>query len=175
MSDNGTRAALITAIRETCPKNWLTVSEAAAKVGRSTDTLTKWRQRGLFEPTQSIQFGKLTVYLYTPDDIASLRKFAKTMRPGPKPGAKQKRSKAAVTAQRQRAVRTTKAKKQRLKSEQSRRRGQTGDVTKVRNKLRALANGKSAPAKKRAKKAVKKTTKRAPVKKTSRARKKTRK
>lgn len=64
-----------------------TTSQAAALVGRSEDTLRRWREGPdpVFVPSDEERFGNLVVPLYTPEDIAEMRKIAKTMKPGRKP------------------------------------------------------------------------------------------
>lgn len=63
-----------------------TVSQAAVLVGKSVDTLKRWRRNDVHRPSDRRQFGSLSVDLYTPEDIVAMRKIAKTMKPGPKPG-----------------------------------------------------------------------------------------
>jgi hypothetical protein len=60
-----------------------TVSVAAEMVGKSADTLTRWRKLGYVNaPSQQIDFEKQTVYLYTDEDIRELKEFAKSMYQG---------------------------------------------------------------------------------------------
>lgn len=66
------------------PKRF-TTSQAAALVGKSTDTLKRWRTRGTVVPSDAASFGKITVPLYTLKDVRALEKTAKTLRPGRKP------------------------------------------------------------------------------------------
>lgn len=73
-------------VRAMRPKRY-TVKDAAALVGRSPDTLRRWRQDGLLEPSETQSFGSTLVHLYTPDDLKELRKIAKVQRSGPKPKA----------------------------------------------------------------------------------------
>lgn len=73
-------------VRTMKPKRY-TVRDAAALVNRSTDTLRRWRQSGLFVPSDKRQFGSTVVHLYTADDLKALRKIAKEQRSGPKPKA----------------------------------------------------------------------------------------
>lgn len=69
------------------PEGWYTTAEAAKMVGRSQDTVKRWRQGDtpLFMPSRQVQMGRLTVYLYSADDITQMRLLAKTLRPGRKP------------------------------------------------------------------------------------------
>lgn len=73
-----------TMVRRMSPTRY-TVKEAAGLVGKSPDTLTRWRKTGTYEPSESIKAGSLTVWLYTDDDIDRMRRLAKTMKPGRKP------------------------------------------------------------------------------------------
>ena len=70
-------------VRRMTPTRY-TVKEAAAKVGRSPDTLSRWRKRGTFLPSDSIQVGELTVWLYTDSDIEVMRDLARGLKPGRK-------------------------------------------------------------------------------------------
>lgn len=72
-------------VRKMRPKRF-TVRDAAEKVDRSPDTLRRWRLSGECVPSEHATFGKTTVYLYTPDDIRTLKKVAAAQRPGPKTG-----------------------------------------------------------------------------------------
>lgn len=58
------------------------VSEAAALVGRSKNTLINWRKRGVYRPSEVMQFGEVTVYLYTDTDIINMRFLTSQLRPG---------------------------------------------------------------------------------------------
>lgn len=62
-----------------------TVKQAADIVGRSVDTLVRWRKQGLSVPSDSRNFGKITVHLYTESDIEHLKLMTQTQRPGRKP------------------------------------------------------------------------------------------
>ena len=66
------------------PKRY-TVKQAAEIIGRSPDTLRRWRAQGVYEPSHQHQFGKLTVGLYDADDIKNLKNIAKNMKTGRKP------------------------------------------------------------------------------------------
>lgn len=56
-------------------KHLYTVGEAAAEIGRSADTLRRWRKRGLVGPSKEVNFERHKVYLYTEADIRELRKY----------------------------------------------------------------------------------------------------
>lgn len=75
--------SISTAVKAMKPRRY-TVTEAAEKIGKSPDTLKRWRVTGVFVPSDSRTFGKVVVPLYTADDIKEMRKIAKTMRPGRK-------------------------------------------------------------------------------------------
>lgn len=61
-----------------------TVAQAARAVGRSTDTLKRWRVSGAVVPSDTVTFGQVTVNLYTLEDIQRLKIHAKAQRPGRK-------------------------------------------------------------------------------------------
>lgn len=64
-----------------------TTAQAARLVGRSTDTLKRWREDGVYVPSEHCNFGKVKVILYTDEDIVAMRKIADSLRPGPQPVA----------------------------------------------------------------------------------------
>ncbi len=66
------------------PEHYYTRSRAAYQVNRSTDTLKRWHKNGLCIPSASMQAGKLTVWLYSDDDIKRLREVARNQKPGRK-------------------------------------------------------------------------------------------
>ena len=70
-------------VREMVPTRY-TTSQAAALVGRSVDTLRRWREDGVFEPSDHRDFGHTRVWLYTREDIDNMRKIARSMKTGPK-------------------------------------------------------------------------------------------
>lgn len=74
-------------IKGLVPEGWHLVSEAAELVGRSADTLTRYRKEGTFIPSGHMKVGTLKVYLYSEADIVELKALAETIRPGPKPAA----------------------------------------------------------------------------------------
>lgn len=82
MNENGN------SIGRRTPANMHTRVAAAYLVGRSVDTLKRWHKKGLAVPSQSMQAGKLRVWLYTDEDLLKLRDVAKYQRPGRKPNAK---------------------------------------------------------------------------------------
>lgn len=74
------------AVRNMSPPRY-TRKQAAELVGRSADTLVRWRDTGVYRPSDSTWFGHIEVDLYTPKDIAALKKIAKTMKTGRKPSS----------------------------------------------------------------------------------------
>lgn len=70
-------------VRRMSPTRY-TVNEAASLVGRSPDTLVRWRRAGIYEPSDSMKVGSLTVWLYTDDDIRYMKEMAKDLKPGRK-------------------------------------------------------------------------------------------
>lgn len=72
------------AVRQMHPPRY-TTSQAAELVGRSEDTLARWRRKGYAKPSDSRTFGSVEVPLYTDEDIAEMRRLAKTIRPGRNP------------------------------------------------------------------------------------------
>lgn len=72
-------------IGRNAPENTVTASGAAYLVNRSPDTIRRWHRKGICVPSQSMQAGQLTVWLYTQDDIKKLREVARQQKPGRKP------------------------------------------------------------------------------------------
>lgn len=68
-------------IRRMTPTRY-TVKEAAALVGRSPDTLVRWRKNGRFMPSDTIKAGQLTVYLYSDKDVELMRHIARNTKAG---------------------------------------------------------------------------------------------
>lgn len=73
------------AVREMSPPRYTTV-QAAELIGKSPDTLRRWRDgpEPVYAPGHFAQFGKVKVPLYTREDIQAMKRIAKTMRPGRK-------------------------------------------------------------------------------------------
>lgn len=69
-------------VREMNPRRY-TTQDAAALAGISVSTLKRWKA-GLFVPTESRQFGGISVDLYTPENIPILIQIRKYSRPGRK-------------------------------------------------------------------------------------------
>lgn len=74
------------AVRRMHPPRY-TTSQAAQLVGRDADTLKRWRNDGVYKPrVEPVEFGALKVIVYDDDDIKAMRKLAKEIKPGRKPG-----------------------------------------------------------------------------------------
>lgn len=71
------------AVREMSPPRY-TTSQAADLVGKSEDTLRRWRsgRDPVYSPAHFAQFGQVKVPLYTREDIEEMRRIAKERRPG---------------------------------------------------------------------------------------------
>jgi len=55
-----------------------TPNQAAQMVGRSKDTLARWRRNGDVVPSLLLEVGDLSIHLYTPDDIIALHAMAES-------------------------------------------------------------------------------------------------
>ena len=73
-------------VREMDPPRY-TTADAAHFVGRSVDTLVRWRKDGTYVPKESRDFGQVRVWLYTNHDISCMKVISKSIRPGRKPAA----------------------------------------------------------------------------------------
>lgn len=62
-----------------------TVTEAAELVGKSVDTLLRWRRTGVFVPSRVYQAGSIQVPVYTGADIEAMRRIH--LKPGRRPSA----------------------------------------------------------------------------------------
>lgn len=71
-------------IRDMVPDGWYLTSDAAAKVGKSVDTLRRYKRDAIFLPSGFMWAGTLKVALYSDKDIDALREVAAKQRPGPK-------------------------------------------------------------------------------------------
>ena len=72
-------------VREMSPPRY-TTSQAAQMIGKHEDTVKRWRDSGVYQPSETREFGKVSVPLYTSEDIRALKEIAKTMKPGKKSG-----------------------------------------------------------------------------------------
>lgn len=64
-----------------------TISQAADLVGKDADTLRRWMRKGIYVPHERVTFGTLNVVVYTKADITAMKKIARELKPGRKPGA----------------------------------------------------------------------------------------
>ena len=62
-----------------------TTSQVAAMVGRSGETIKRWRRRGVYRPAEFEMNGTVKVWKYTEEDVANIRTLVKASKPGPKP------------------------------------------------------------------------------------------
>lgn len=70
-------------------KGWYTPAEAAKAAGISESTLKRWRLTGMCDPSKRVRTpAGLTIHLYDLKGIETLKSFAKSTKPGPKPSAK---------------------------------------------------------------------------------------
>jgi len=74
MAINKNEAGLASKIRRAIP-GAMTVTEAAAVLGRSPDTLVRWRKTGVYVPKQTFRAGQLVIPVYTGADIAAMRRL----------------------------------------------------------------------------------------------------
>lgn len=76
---------MLVAIERWCKDEGITAftaAQAAAIIERPVDTVRRWHSDGHVVPSLTHKFGKLTVHLYTPDDIVSLQRMAEETYPG---------------------------------------------------------------------------------------------
>lgn len=77
------REGIASKIRAMSPPRF-TTAEAARLVGRSEDTLVRWRSDGVYAPSERRAFGSVEVWLYSEADIGAMKEIVKTLRPGRK-------------------------------------------------------------------------------------------
>ena len=63
---------------------YYTTADTAELIGKSEDTLRRWKRNGTFIPTHFAEHGQLRVDCYSPEDIVALLKIAKDIHPGRK-------------------------------------------------------------------------------------------
>lgn len=68
-----------TAIRQMTPPRY-TAKEVAEILGKSEDTIIRWRRDKIYVPKEQATFGKITVWLYSDEDIAKMSDLGR--RPG---------------------------------------------------------------------------------------------
>ena len=71
-------------IRRKYGDKYLTTSEAAEVVGRSTVQLRRYRKQGFFEPSKVEKIGNINIPLYSKADLKRLKKFVDAQRTGPR-------------------------------------------------------------------------------------------
>lgn len=72
-------------IAQSVPDGWHLVSDAGELVGRSADTLRKYRRDQIFVPSGYMMAGTLKCYLYSDEDIKALKELIPKIKPGRKP------------------------------------------------------------------------------------------
>lgn len=77
-------------LRDSSGVNYLTTSEVADEVGVSSQWVRKIQRQGLVKGVPSLitTFGKINIYLYTPEDVATIQRYlverqAVYVNPGP--------------------------------------------------------------------------------------------
>lgn len=61
-----------------------TRGQVAKIVGKSPDTLKRWKRNRIYMPSERRPFGQIMVDLYTDEDVKAMKKIAKGMKPGRK-------------------------------------------------------------------------------------------
>lgn len=61
------------------PEGWHTTAEAAKAVGRSADTLRRWRDADIFVPSGIMHYKALGVHLYSDEDIEKMKEIVRQM------------------------------------------------------------------------------------------------
>ena len=88
---------------------FLTMREVADETGHSISTIKRWRTLDEApQPSHIVPLGKSRVAFYTRSDVKALVRWAKTLRPGPKP---KDLTELAVAAKRRSTAPKAKAKK----------------------------------------------------------------
>lgn len=78
-------------LRDGIPDGWHSTGDAAKLVGRSKDTITRWRKDRVEggQPSGYMIRGELTLWLYSDNDIEEMRALADNMKAGRKPQEKE--------------------------------------------------------------------------------------
>lgn len=80
---------VLNGIQQVVPDGYYTRAMAAAKVGRSVDTLKRWQETGLYKPKFQMMVGQgLHVWLYSEHDIEAMKEVAAMQRRGRKAKSK---------------------------------------------------------------------------------------
>lgn len=77
------KGSIATAVRAMTPPRY-TTAEAASRLGKSEDTIRRWREKEWLTPSDSRAFGSVVVPLYTDEDIERGKTLAKSIKPGRK-------------------------------------------------------------------------------------------
>lgn len=64
--------------------DFFTTTEVAAIIGRSKETVARWRKLGYLEPSEYTMTGKTVVWLYSEKDLAMAKEIAKSRAIGKK-------------------------------------------------------------------------------------------
>ena len=72
-------------LADSVPDGWHMISRASELVGRDKDTLRAWHKNGVYEPSGYCLRGKLTIWLYSDDDIMNMQRLADTRKAGRPP------------------------------------------------------------------------------------------
>lgn len=67
------------------PEGWYSTAEAAQLGGVGYTTLKKWKSEGFFTGSGEMEAGKLTITLYSDDDVSQIKELRKTRKAGRKP------------------------------------------------------------------------------------------
>lgn len=78
------KGSIATAVRAMSPPRY-TTAEVATRIGKSEDTIRRWREKGWLTPSDSRAFGSVVVPLYTDEDVKAGGELAKSIKPGRKP------------------------------------------------------------------------------------------
>lgn len=74
---------VLNGIQQVVPDGYHTRAMAAARVGRSVDTLKRWQETGLYKPKFQMVVGNgLNVWLYSDYDIECMKEVAAMQRSG---------------------------------------------------------------------------------------------
>lgn len=74
-------------IGKVIPEGWHTRNDVAQMLDRSLDTIRRWEREGIANPSGAMELGKLTVHLYSDEDIDHLREATKSIKMGRPPHA----------------------------------------------------------------------------------------
>jgi hypothetical protein len=72
-------------VKEKFPDD-LTTRELARHLGRTQDTVQRWRIAGVLEPSHYVESGKVRIWLYDKASVRKAERLVKTLKPGRKAG-----------------------------------------------------------------------------------------